>query len=255
MSYRAKRRYTAYNVKPSKRFKAYKPVRASVPQSAQIAAAMRAAANREKKGMDTDLTLSEPILSTVNTNANAFTLNLVQQGAGSWNRIGRKISMQSVRLRGQFTYEFKIASSGSLDVNSQSVRMVVVYDKQPSGSLPTFDTIFGNTNQSGTESCDWMDSVRYDNMDRFQVLRDCVFDFETQVASSTVVRLVKSFDEFISLKGKETVFSGQSSPMTIADISSGGLYVYFRSAGNSTPTDNVNAAAVEFGVARLRYTD
>lgn len=219
-----------------------------------LAAAMRRIG--EKKGMDTPLTLS-PVIATTSTNGSAFVLNLVQQGVGSWNRVGRKINLQSVRLRGVATFEFQVELiTGRLYANT--LRMVVVWDKQPSGgSIPTFDTIFGKTAQDGTESTTFLDPLRYDNMDRFTVLRDSVLDAQSEATSDAGTTLISqvncSFDEFIKLNSREVVFSGQSVPMTIADISTGALYVYFRADTNSSAQSLISIDATSF--ARLRYTD
>ena len=135
--------------------------------------------------------------------------------------------------------------------------MLVVWDKQPSGAaIPSFDSIFGITAQDGTESCpDITCPLRYDNMDRYRVLRDKVFDLNVGVVSATGTTSASqqycNFDEYVSLKNLESVYSGQSSPMTIADISTGALYVIFRAYYN---TASSSQAAVD-GVARLRYTD
>jgi len=222
-----------------------------------VAAAVRKTV--EKKGVDTPLTIAGPVLATTNTNADCIVLNLVQQGAGSWNRIGRKINLQSVRLRGMavFIYDNQV-TLGTLQGNV--LRMVVVWDKQPSGaSIPTFDTVFGKTDQNGTEQTNFLDPVKYDNMDRFSVLRDCVMDAKPQVEVPTasgslpgaIVRV--PFDEFIPLKNRECVFLGQSTPMTIADISTGAMYVYFRAAVANNDTSDWSIDATSF--ARLRYVD
>jgi len=58
-------------------------------------------------------------------------------------------------------------------------------------------------------------------------------------------------DEYIKMPDLETVFSGASSPMTIADISTGALYVYFRAYNQSTGVSEAQFT----GNARLRYTD
>lgn len=211
----------------------------------------------ELKGVDTALTLS-PIISTTSTNASSFTLNLIQAGNGSWNRVGRKVSLQSIRIRATFLHQYApVTTTTSLVGNS--VRMVVVWDKQPSsGSVPTFDQIFGRTVQDGTESCLFMDSLRYDNTERFRVLRDKVMD--TPINATTTVagtgNLILNYyscDEFIPLKGLTTVFSGQSSPMTITDISSGALYVFFRAQNNVATTNLISVEDDSF--ARLRYKD
>jgi len=209
----------------------------------------------ELKGMDTELTLN-PIISTTSTNASSFTLNLVRTGNGAWARIGRKIRMKSVRLTGalQCTYGPE-ATTGALLPNS--TRMVVVYDKQPSGTLPTFDTIFGHTVQDGTESSGFRDALRFDNTERFIVLRDKICDFVPQAqnqegGTTDTISQIASFDEYINLKGLPAQYSGESEPMTIADISSGALYVFFRSATNASAT---LVQVKSTSTARLRYTD
>ena len=74
--------------------------------SGRMIAAQARAAVREKKGMDTDVTLS-PVITTTNTTGSAFVLNLIQQGAGSWNRVGRKSHLKSLRLKGLYVFTIK----------------------------------------------------------------------------------------------------------------------------------------------------
>jgi len=224
--------------------------------SAKAAQSLRSAV-MEKKGMDTAISLaSGSVTNTTNDNSASFVLNLIQQGAGSWNRVGRKVTLKSLRIQGQIQCNiYPSATSGILVDNI--VRMVVVWDKQPSGAaIPRFDDIFGVTAQDGTESCpNIYCPPRYDNMDRFRVLRDICYEFdpESSVTTGTINGTLKSVhvDEYLKLSDLEVVFSGQSSPMTIADISSGALYCYFR-AFNNTATSNQALLAAN---ARIRYTD
>jgi len=208
----------------------------------------------EIKGMDTDLAYS-PVIATTSTNAGCTVLNLIQAGTGSWNRVGKKVNLKSLRLVGSVTFQLTptFATGACSDT---FVRMVVVYDRQPSGAaIPAFDTVFGTTVQTGTEATiSITDPLRYDNMERFRVIRDvCIDNDQSNVpafgSAPTQVNVVP-FDEFVKLKGLDTVFSGQSNPMTITDISTGALYVYFRSINN---TSTVTAAII--GIARLRYYD
>lgn len=236
------------------------------PESIQRAKAMAAAraitgkSRLEVKGMDTKLG-SLPIVDTVNTNDSIAVLNLVQQGAGSWNRVGRKIFPKSIRIKGSIL----VTSAWSVSTPTQYgnyLRCILVWDKQPSGgSIPTFDTMFGVTEQTGTESTTVMSPLKYDNMDRFTVLKEWVLSSNpgssgsTAAATGAGVHNIITFDEFYRFKGKfETVYSGQSNPMTLADISSGALYIVFRS--RATTVDPVSSVALQPDViARLRYTD
>jgi len=227
--------------------------RANVSAARAVAVAVRA--QSELKGVDTALTYN-PVLATTSTNAGIFVVNLIVPGNGSFNRVGRKVHMKSLRLFGSFrTFISPAATTGSLLGNT--VRMVVVYDKQPSGVLPTYDTIFGTTVPDGTEAGTFLAPLRYDNTGRFRVLRDVRVDMNAganpgNIGTEDGQYVRSSFDEYIKLGALETIYSGQSSPQTIADISSGALYVAFRAAENvATCLTEVTSTSL----ARLRYYD
>ena len=106
----------------------------------------------EKKGVDIDVS-NAAIPFTTGTNDGILALNLIQQGSGSWNRIGRKTHLKSLRIKGQVTFAATRGAASTV-LTLPSWRAVVVWDTQPSGNaLPTFDSIFGITTQSGAESC------------------------------------------------------------------------------------------------------
>jgi len=228
----------------------------NVVQQARAAASVAAIVKIGKKGMDTTLTLT-PIISTTSDNGSSFVLNLVRAGNGSWERTGRKIIAKTLRIKGRFIFTRTPTFATGAQV-SNHVRMVVVWDKSPNGAaVPAYDAIFGTTDQAGTEAClDALAPPKYDNFDRYRVVMDRVFaegdkDFDV-VSFGTAPSNVGTYpiDEYIKLKVGETVFSGQSTPMTIADISTGALYVYFRT------NSNVGGSTVGFnGIARLRYAN
>jgi hypothetical protein len=200
----------------------------------------------ELKGVDTDISIN-PVLATTTTNGGITVLNLVQQGSGSWNRVGRKIHMKSIRLIGSMA----LTTTGTAAIQNNLARMILVYDKQPTGVLPTFNAIFGRTDQNGDDTLsNFQDPPRYDNMGRFRVIQEWDYDMPVR-PNPNGGNVVKHFDHYVKL-GLETVFSGQSSPMTIADISSGALYLITR-AGINTATIFANIQSTS--MARLRYTD
>jgi len=207
----------------------------------------------ELKGVDTRLQLS-PIINTTNTNASSFVLNLISPGTGSFNRIGRIVKLESLRLRVLATYAYAAAATTGIILPS-TLRCVVVWDKQPSGAIPTYDSIFGHSLQNGTEATEYLDALKFDNTGRFKIIRDTVLPTNTrgqntEGGTTDSVNVKFLIEDFISLKGKETIFSGQSSPCTIADISSGGLYIFFRVENNSA-TALTGIESESF--ARLRY--
>ena len=211
----------------------------------------------EKKGMDTNLEINSGIITTTNTNGSCFVLNLIQQGSGSWNRVGRKVNLKSLRLKGSFLVTYDTNEGGGI-TRGNLVRMVVVWDKQPSGNaVPAFDQVFGTTDQDGTEVSGILSPPRYDNMNRFQILRDKTFESVPQTifpsGGNYYVNHPICFDEYLKLAGKQTVFSGQSVRMTISDISTGGLYVYFRALVNDPSISQINVS--NLSNSRLRYID
>jgi len=208
----------------------------------------------EMKGMDTDISYVGVIGST-NTNTGIYVLNLVQQGNGSWNRVGRKTHSSSVRLKGNVTFACApVVATGVM--TAPACRLVLVWDKQPSsGAIPSFDTIFGITAQDGVESCpDVTCPLRYDNMDRFTVIKDIFLTAPSNPVTSTgsgpSTTSVVCLDEYVKLKDLESVYSGQSNPMTIADISTGALYLVMRSQYATA-----NSSVTVDGISRLRYKD
>jgi len=214
----------------------------------------RGMVNPEVKGCDMLLTQAGGIVATTGTNANSVLLNGLQAGTGSFNRIGRKVHLKTLRLKG--CVEFASTPSAVGAESSNFLRMVVVWDQQPSGgTIPTWDTVFGITDQNGNESSTILSPLRYDNMDRFKVLKDKVIDYQVQPSSPVSTAVITEqvpFDEFVSLGNREVVYASTSNPTTLADISTGGLYVYFRAHVN---TGTQGAAVPAVSIARLRYTD
>lgn len=209
----------------------------------------------EKKGVDVSLEIAlNDVVSTTGTNDAAILLNGIAPGNGSWNRIGKKTFNKSIRLFGIAIAQLDAAATTE-NYFGNTLRMVVVWDKQPSGgTIPTFDTVFGVTDSAGLESSSILDPVRYDNMGRFQILRDKRYTLNpaADFTGGTVNTqdLLVEFDEYIKLGNRETIYSGEDA--TIASISTGALYVYFRGDTNSVSSRwTIN----ERSRARLRYSD
>ena len=222
----------------------------------------RGVGRKEKKGCDVSFTTAG-IVSTTNNNTGIYLMNGVQEGVGSWNRIGRYIWNKSIELDLTLRYSSSYGATDT-DINSgEWVRAILVWDKQPnSGAIPTFDTIFGHTSQAGVETSSVMDHLRYDNMFRFRVLMDeCINPTLTNAAVSTPLNpatasLVNNtyfrFHKYVKLGNKMTNFSGTANPVTTANISTGALYLVLRT---QTSTLTELWAIEDTSTARLRYVD
>lgn len=261
--------------------RAPKPGAAAKSTDAMLIAKMKKQIQKdtEKKGCDFALEkpvasptfgfgMTGPITSNLSNNGFMAVVNLLQVGAAAWNRVGRKVTLQSIRLRGNFQWDYTLDDTVSPgQFPSNIVRMFVVWDKQPNNQVvPSFSDIFGRTNQGGFTSTDLQDPVRYGEMERFSVLRDEIIHFHPDMnpiytsggtTHNPPAFKVVPFDVFVDLKGREAVYSTSSSPATSADLATGSVLIGFKALreGTASPTDQNDVSIGTSSFARLRYTD
>jgi len=216
---------------------------------------------KEKKGCDVSF-VNTAIGSSNGTNAGIWLLNGVQEGVGSWNRIGRYIWNKSIELDLELDWLTSNTAMDSAQTVATWVRCVVVWDKQPNnGTIPNFDTIFGHTDQAGVESASIMDHLRYDNMFRFKVLADTYINpsmvnttagnNQATAGLSIISDTRMRWHKYIKLGNKMTNFSGTANPVTTANISTGALYLVIRAPTTGDEYWQIRGNST----ARLRYVD
>lgn len=153
-------------------------------------------------------------------------LNGVQAGTGFFNRVGARIEMRNIHLRGMITN----AATAVQDAG----RLLVVYDRQPTGSLPAYNVIFQTRDQAGATTSQGFSEINLDNRDRFTILRDERFYLPACTNTAGVLTngpqypgddQEMDFNLFIKLRGLGTHFKSTSNPTTIADIATGALYL------------------------------
>jgi hypothetical protein len=194
-----------------------------------------------------------------------YSLNNIQEGASNFNRLGRRVRLKSIHIVGNFTRN-AVAPPGAADVKvPYMARFALVYDRQPAatGVFPTAQEIWLQRDQQGTASngLNWpWAAANVDNVDRFQVLRDCKFGFATNdplnvdqvvitVANQNFVQGTQCM-LYKKLRGMETHYRSQTNPITVADISTGALYFCIYSDANAVQ------GTISFRwSARLRYWD
>lgn len=240
--------------KPKAQRRRYAGASARVPSAATSLAIRKAAG--EKKGVDIIIGDGTTVPADVIDSDQFFVPNLIAPGSGSMNRVGRKIFCKSLRVFGTVTLRQSFEATTG-DFYGNTFRMMVVWDKQPSGALPIFSDIFAATPQSGTDASTTMSLPRYDNMSRFQVLRDVRISADalspSNLGTTNETQREYSFDEYIKLGNRQTVYGADNATAVIGDISSGGLYVIFRAR---LETGGTNTWFVNTGsMARLRYSD
>lgn len=173
-------------------------------------------------------------------------INVLINGPELYQRIGRKIYMKSLQIKG-----FILNAATSVQ---DTIRLMLVYDSQSNGAAPVIADILANMN--GTPATTGMSMVNLNNRQRFQILRDQHWTVPAVTNTAGVLTNGPQFNDtmgrfeinwFVKLKGLETVYNNLNGG-TIADLASGALYMAFVS-------NDVDATWNFRGVSRLRYYD
>lgn len=177
-------------------------------------------------------------------------LNGIQTGAAFFNRVGSRVELKNLHIRGQITN----AATATVTM----LRMIVVYDRQPTGALPTVSDLLQSRDQTGAATNPGSAEINLDNRDRFSIIRDMQLYAPPVTNTAGVLTNGPQFpgnddqqwdvNEFIKLRGLGTHYKSSSNPCTIADIATGALYCFF--------VTNLSDNTWQFsGNFRLRYRD
>lgn len=207
------------------------------------------------------------VTSNVSSNSGILCVNAIRQGTSFYERIGRKVNLKSLQIRGQLSAR---APSG-LTPEALIVRMMVVYDRQPNGAIPTFDQMFSAASPAGDIASNTvMAPVNLTQTSRFRVLRDKMFTLQPMRGMNVLPDgegiapvsdvggyYSKSIRDFIRLPSLETVYNATNEAPSIAQIASGALYVIFRATVPSRANGDDDVIVAEFDDSnfRLRYVD
>lgn len=216
----------------------------------------------------------------MNTADGIIPINLINPGAGSWNRIGRKT--KATRLSWDLTIcaAWNPASAATFGRKTGFLRVLIVHDKAPNGQLPAKNQILASKNLAGQEYSSWNSMPATDQIERIKILKDMKIKFEP--ASKSYSESVNgNFVEgtgfistditeadvqtYVNITGEIKLniasnYQAETIPQTIDCISTGALYVVFLSNNlgtwNSAPSLRgwepiINAQ----GTIRLHYYD
>lgn len=171
------------------------------------------------------------------------------QGPGIANRIGNKIALKAIRVRGTLYG----TGEGSGLTTPTYMRVLLVYDRQVNGAYPAVNTIFSDIDLSNAiNPGDYQSSLNPQFYDRFIVLMDKFQVFGEALSTTLGPTEMRQYviDEYVKLKGLETCFKTSSVGSPITDLASGALYLI-------TIGSDINGDA-DWGLrikTRLRYYD
>jgi len=138
----------------------------------------------------------------------------IAQGASQSQRIGKVAYLKSVQIRGY--------AVNNTAATFNDCCCILVYDKQPTGSLPAITDVLNTAN-----SRSFNNDV---NSKRFKILRRWDFMLIGNQTTPETGQEGQSIDEYVKLKGKKMQF-GSAGTGAIGDIQFGALY--FISVGNT----------------------
>jgi len=146
----------------------------------------------------------------MDTTGSVTLLNTIAQGASVNQRVGKKVVLKSLQFRGN------LQNGSTATVND--VAFMIVYDKRPTGALPTITDILASATAF---------SMNNDaNSGRFSILKrhDDVLLGNATAAANYTDEMYKSCDFFLSLKDRPTTFKAAGTG-AIGDIEEGALYL------------------------------
>ncbi|AUM61631.1 capsid [uncultured virus] len=188
-------------------------------------------------GMSRELGYVDLALTGFNfdTTGSIVLLNTVAQGASVNQRVGKKIRMKGIQCRG-------IHQNNSA-ATTNDCAVLIVYDKRPTGALPTATDILVSANSFAFNN----DA----NAGRFQILKrhDFCLNGNSSAAANQLDTMSMSADFYLDLKGLEVVYKAAATG-AIGDIEQGALYCI--TVGNNTAG---TGGATGFMGFRLRFLD
>lgn len=186
----------------------------------------------ELKAVDT--TVSHVPSSTSGTITSS--VNVVAQGSGEDERVGRKINIKALHFRYRLT--LPLVNASATEPDSDLVRVIFFVDRQTNGTAATVTDVL--------ESADVHSYCNLSNQGRFAIIWDRV-DILTAVATTKVgadyfspsVHDLESFDQSINVPVEFSGVTGAVSEMTSHNI--GVLSISLNGLGNLD------------GISRIRY--
>lgn len=174
--------------------------------------------------MEKSVDLVGPVVTEISTTAVFQTLNLIQTGYSRFNRIGTKIAMGGIRITGS------ISPTNNGGGVPEYFRLMLIYDVNPNGALPSIGDLIKSWTQTGTTSSLVWDHYNPDYSSRFYVLADKRYQSpnnnSANVVDNTIIdyKIVNPIDIDLKLRDLVTQYDKSSSPSVIADIATGALY-------------------------------
>lgn len=235
----------------------------------------------EKKYLDTDtfcnvfrsgsfLPAKTPNATGASSGENVGFFMGISSGAGFNQRIGNKICVKNINFNGVIKCQPSVDAS-NFQIGKQSIRMLLVLDKQCSGFDPTVEMILGLTTTAAQNvsvlNPSWSSVVPYgaasayfkfrnmENVGRFVILKEKKYTFEPQweLNGADAVSAYAAVPIKLSWKGSMDVHYADGVGGAITVVKSNNVFALFISSNDQ---DNSGSTSVNvYGTCRVKYTD
>jgi len=165
-------------------------------------------------------------------------INIIPQGAAVTQRVGKKVVMTGLQVRGRIT-------NTTLTGGCVNAALIVIYDKRPTGALPTIATILASASPFSMNNDDG--SGRFSIIRRWDITMNGgnLATTKSQTSNSTV-NLNDGGGNWTDMKARPVVFTATAATGAIGTIEEGALYwVAITDSGAST-CDVVGQVRVRF---------
>jgi hypothetical protein len=184
-----------------------------------------------------------------NTTGLVVPLNLIQAGSSFYNRVGRRCENISIHMTGM------LIPTTNITTVPDYVRVMIIYDRQTNGVLPTVANIFSTYDQAGNQASSTWAGINPDQRERYVILADERRTPPPNSGSGVYSPTDGTFssfqiNRFRKLQNLLTHYQADSAPAVIGDITTGGLFlVTYGAFSSGTAPYQVH---LNF---RLRFTD
>lgn len=197
-----------------------------------------------------------------------YLLNGVRSGTSIYQRVGNQVNMRSIQLSGCVNPNF---GRTNVQQTALHLRMLVVYDRQPTTTFPFITDIIGGYDENLTGMINAFSYPNPNGNDRFKVLIDKKWTIpmggsiipvnppgEAQYWMSTGwngSQTKFAINDYKKLPyGCTSKYRTNSDPITLADFTTGALYLITLSDEENT-TNNTQYIYESELTCRIRWTD
>lgn len=184
--------------------------------------AMQRGNKNEKKWVDLGITGSH----FDNVSTEIYLLNGLQRGTDAFNRIGRRVQMKSIHIRG-----YVVNNGTTASPQPDYLRCAIVYDREANGATPAWSDIFQDTTLTGATTSTALASLNLNNADRFAVLKEWRWSTVGGTPNTATADPAQSFPTATEMqirwnkKVNLDVRFNSGSAGTASDITTGALYL------------------------------